>query len=657
MIKSRPLANELLRQLVFVAMIPILVTALYFSIELLPRLQKDIIDKQQSIAVLISQQTVARMHSSEGEIKMFASLNKNTQDRPIEPLFESFVSQSEIFDTIYLLDQDGTITNIAIKGMDSEQASRIYQQMDMSRTSIYNANVPIEAEGWSKVFLSVVSGRLSTAFVTRLNGKLLIAELAINRLPQLSQDLSKRGVLVMLLDGDQQLIAHPNPDLSQQQINLSNLELLSINSTESINSGDFIFRQERYFGSHVTMKELGWSVIIAENRDQINAELYNTVLFWLLAMLVILAVAIAFAFQRARVLNERFSVLNRQSKDVAEGRYNTEVKASNIKEFSELSENLSTMAEAIQKRETSLQNKENELRQLNLVLEKRVEERTEKLRSTNTTLQETVDALSNTMDQLVQSEKLASLGSLVAGISHELNTPIGNANIASTSLNDFAQSLRKQLSEGDVKRSDLDQFLSDTLMATEITERNLNRAAELITSFKQVAADQSSSKRREFSLSEVVHEILLTLQPQTKKRPISIETSIAADIYLDSFPGPLGQVLSNLIINAFIHGFERDEKGEITLRASEEESSVFIYVEDNGKGIDEHLIARVFDPFFTTKLGQGGSGLGLHICHNIVTEILGGKIVVMSKPNVGTTFTLKIPKIAPVSQQTSTQLP
>ena len=278
------------------------------------------------------------------------------------------------------------------------------------------------------------------------------------------------------------------------------------------------------------------------------------------------------------------------------------------------------------------------------VLEQRVEERTKLLSKSNQELEQTNAALNDTMDQLVQSEKLASLGSLVAGVAHELNTPIGNASMASSSLTDFAESMKQDLRNGSMSKSGLESFLDDAISATGITSRNLEKASELISSFKQVAADQSSSQKREFLLSDLVHEILVTLHPQTKKKTIEFQIDIEDGLKLNSFPGPLGQVLSNLILNAVIHGFENQGTGQIRISARAKDESINIEVQDNGKGIPEASIGKIFDPFFTTRLGKGGSGLGLHICHNIVVEVLGGTIQLDSRVTEGAKFVLDIPR-------------
>jgi PAS domain S-box-containing protein len=292
---------------------------------------------------------------------------------------------------------------------------------------------------------------------------------------------------------------------------------------------------------------------------------------------------------------------------------------------------------------------EQEIRELNATLEDRVVERTEELQQANQELETTLDALNQAHEELVNSEKLAALGALVAGISHELNTPIGNSLMVASTLNDQTAALTGDYrNQQGIKRSTLESYLNDVGHASDILVRNLHRAADLVNSFKQVAIDQTSSQRRSFSLAEVVGEILLTLWPVIRKSPFNIEQSVPGDLNFDSYPGPLGQVLTNLINNALLHGFEGRSQGTIVITATENADGLIeLSVSDDGVGIPASHLNRIFDPFFTTKLGAGGSGLGLNITHNVVTGILGGRVRVQSAVGVGTTFTLILPKVAP----------
>ena len=228
-------------------------------------------------------------------------------------------------------------------------------------------------------------------------------------------------------------------------------------------------------------------------------------------------------------------------------------------------------------------------------------------------------------------------------MAHELNTPIGNGLIAATTLMDATRAIAGTYAQG-LSRSMLDRYLLDAGNGAVIMERNLHRAADLISSFKQIAIDQNSTEARPFSLATVVSEVLVTLWPTIKRTPFKVHQSIPDDIMMDSYPGPLEQVLINLINNALIHGLAGRKHGRITISASLQDADrIRLVVEDDGKGIPEDQCAKVFDPFFTTKGDDGGTGLGLSISHSIVSGQLGGEIEVASEVGVGTRFTITIP--------------
>jgi len=287
-------------------------------------------------------------------------------------------------------------------------------------------------------------------------------------------------------------------------------------------------------------------------------------------------------------------------------------------------------------------------RDLNETLETRISERTSELASRNTDLAKTLHELNQTRDELIESEKLAALGSMVAGIAHELNTPIGNGLTVATTLVARTHDFNKELAAG-LKRSKLDAFVADTQLATDILVRSLGKAATLVASFKQVAVDQASSQRRTFGLRECLSEIILTLGPSLKGTGCKVVLGeIAPTLELDSYPGPLGQVITNLIQNSVLHGYDKRASGEIrVLVTTEGKDQVKIEVVDDGVGISSVNLSRIFEPFFTTRLGKGGSGLGLSIVRNIVMGTLGGKISVNSSLGQGTVFSVTVPLVAP----------
>ncbi|WP_229220121.1 sensor histidine kinase [Rugamonas fusca] len=274
------------------------------------------------------------------------------------------------------------------------------------------------------------------------------------------------------------------------------------------------------------------------------------------------------------------------------------------------------------------------------------------LRKANRELQDMIATLAKAREDLIRNEKLAGLGAMVAGIAHELNTPIGNSLMAASTFENQTGDIVHGLAEdGSVKRSVFERYIENARLTVDILSRNLHRAADIVTNFKQVAVDQTSSQRRSFLLSEVVAGNILTLQPTIKRTPFVIRQDIPESLMMDSFPGPLGQVVNNLINNAILHGYDGYCDGVINVSARLSSFGwVTLVVEDQGVGIKPADLHRIFDPFFTTKMGIGGSGLGLNIVHNIVTEILGGTIEVNSEVGRGTKFTLKLPMLAPTKQ-------
>ncbi|GBO55951.1 high-affnity carbon uptake protein Hat/HatR [Pseudanabaena sp. lw0831] len=260
--------------------------------------------------------------------------------------------------------------------------------------------------------------------------------------------------------------------------------------------------------------------------------------------------------------------------------------------------------------------------------------------------QELSQALSNLQSaqtELVKSEKMAALGGLVAGIAHEINTPIGIGVTAASLITDKIQELSESLQKGTLKRSDLDKFMDTLQQSSKIVLSNLNRAAELIQSFKQVAVDQSSEERRSFNLKTYLEEVLLNLQPKLKRTKINVEIQCADNIVLDSFPGLISQIATNLVMNSLSHAYDADDNGTIFFAISQQNQRLNFEYSDDGKGIAPENIGKIFDPFYTTKRGQGGSGLGLHIVYNLVTQKLQGSITCESQVGVGTKFMMEIP--------------
>ena len=286
---------------------------------------------------------------------------------------------------------------------------------------------------------------------------------------------------------------------------------------------------------------------------------------------------------------------------------------------------------------------EDEIRSLNEDLEGRVQERTAELEMSRDDLGKALDDLKTAQDYLVQSEKMASLGGLVAGVAHEINTPVGVAVTAASHLQDRASSIARQYDVGEMKRSDLDRFLESCSESLSIVMSNLRRASELVGSFKRVAVDQTSAEARRFAVRAYLEEILLSLRPHLNKHNHTVNVNCDPNLEIFCDPGALSQIITNLLMNALNHAFENCEAGQIDIEVAAPDFQVELSFADNGCGMTEENAAKAFDPFFTTKRGSGGSGLGLNILYNVVTRSLGGTVSCVSELGKGTVFSIAFP--------------
>lgn len=284
-------------------------------------------------------------------------------------------------------------------------------------------------------------------------------------------------------------------------------------------------------------------------------------------------------------------------------------------------------------------------------LKEQIDAQTHALRGAKDVAEQALQSLGQTQGELIRREKMAGLGGLVAGIAHEVNTPIGATVTVASTLENKAREFFAKIKNNELPRSALDAFTRDVTEATGMILRNLHDASTLIRNFKQVAVDQTSERRRRFDCLTVTTEVVSLINSIIKNYGVRVFINIPENIVVDSYPGAFGQVINNILINACCHAYpDGSEPGSVVVSATENEDSVTLSIADDGVGIGDDVIPLIFDPFFTTKLGLGGSGLGLYLVYNIVTKILCGQISVTSRPHEGATFTVTLPKTAPTPE-------
>jgi len=387
-------------------------------------------------------------------------------------------------------------------------------------------------------------------------------------------------------------------------------------------------------------------VYLRASLDELSLYVQNRVLFDILIALC----ALIGAFLLATRLQQRFtqplySLLSLVQKVSKDKDYHVRVPALAIIEFHNLGRAVNTMLDRTEQQIGKLQNTESEIRQLNQDLEHKISERTLALKSSNQDLLNTLSTLHQYQNQIVETEKMASLGQMVAGVAHEVNTPIGLGVTASTLMQDKLLEIQRAFDDKKLTSNQLAKFLTDSHENLGIIYRNLERAANLIRSFKQVAVDQSNDNRRMFNMSQLLNEVLLSLRPNLKKTQHQVVLACDELLEFESKPGPISQILINLIMNSLIHAFEQIEQGTISISVTLSDSRCYLHYKDNGCGVPEHIKKRIFDPFVTTKRGEGGSGLGMHLVYNLVTQALNGKIQLESTLGQGIDIHIDFPVI------------
>ncbi len=283
-------------------------------------------------------------------------------------------------------------------------------------------------------------------------------------------------------------------------------------------------------------------------------------------------------------------------------------------------------------------------------LEQKVEERTQELTAVNQELRATNEELSSTLallkamqQQLIESEKMVALGNLVAGVAHEINTPVGVSVTAASHLLDLVEDLRRSSTNGKLTRSALSDFIENAAETSRMILNNLDRAANLVRSFKQVSVDQSREIRRSFKLNSYLEDVIRSLHAELKKTKHKVTINCPEEISIDSYPGAFAQIATNLVMNSLAHAYAPEDAGQLRFDLLKQDDRIIISYCDDGKGIPKEVLGKIFEPFFTTRRGEGSTGLGLHILYNIVTQQLQGQVECQSQPGQGVRFIINIP--------------
>lgn len=436
---------------------------------------------------------------------------------------------------------------------------------------------------------------------------------------------------IMAHPTNQQLIGKPFSELGIEELkNLSDLAPQKFTTT--------LFDHKKYHIEIVPSENpyvpLYYIAVLEEK--EFYASLYSLIYKIIFLGLLLCGIAFLLSYWISSKIASPLELLGRAADEIASGNLDKRIDMARDDDIGILANRFDKMTEALQ--------------QVQGHLEDMVKERTDALqlanddlKNVNEALNDTIHLLEKTQEQLIQSEKLAGLGTLVAGIAHEINTPVGVAVTACSYKAQLDKEVREQYQQNQLTRKTMEEYLQKSDEAVQMVMRNLERASSLIQSFKQVAVDQSVEISRTIVMRSYLDEIFLTLKPKLMQSKLTIHIDCSEDLKIHTYPSAIFQIMTNFVMNTLLHAYDHSEDGWVKVSVHEDSSHWHLIFEDDGKGISTEIKSRIFDPFFTTKRNSGGTGLGLHIVYNIVTLQLGGEIACESQLNQGTRFILKVP--------------
>jgi len=555
---------------------------------------------------------------SKQTVSEYDFINLNMRSTKIHEYLENIINSevAEKLDFIFFKPINGDVIDVSLSIFDSEFIIEKLLQNN-SEESFFFRNIKSEDRsigliGSSKEIIDSQTGRIlgrlylgiilndNFSMISDLNNHLKIESISLILNREIISSTSQVGNEVY--------------KRTQNSINTKRIDELEIN-------GEFIISR-----SKVSIKnEFTTLEVVYVVKNNVFNKFYDEFLYKLTILIILGLILFILSYKMIKniietPLNELMSFVFNSSKNKDLSSF----KQTRIVEFNNLGLNFEKLIAQI--------------KEINNNLEIKIKERTFELEEANDELSITIENLKRTQDKLVEIEKMSSLGNLVAGVAHEINTPVGIGLTGITHFLELLQELESKYAKNEVSEEYFENFVVTSKELAQIINENLKRTTTLVKSFKQVAVDQTSEDIREFNLKEYIESVLFSIKNITKKTNLTIDVKCDPNINITSYPGAISQVVTNLILNSINHAYEEKEKGNIILEFTKKENKICFIYQDDGKGIKEENLEKIFDPFFTTNREKGGTGLGLHIIYNIVTHTLKGTIKCISKTGEGVKF-------------------
>lgn len=590
--------------------------------------------KQKQNVIQVARNIDLYLEQSTRVLDAVSRVAQSSNDESLLNFMKSTWEAYEYFDTIYILDENSKIEKMV-------PYESKYIGMDLSNLKHFE-DKSVNGVVISNPFISLRTGEPTVYIIMQLKSTdYIVGELNLKKLQEeVVQGFEKYlEEEIFILDKSGTLLAHPNSALVRQQVNQGNLEILK-NKTQIQASLIYNYDGDKVIGSMNKSSISGWIVVtqtklLAILKPYIMSLIYTLVLFFMFWGFLIFSIRKSLknnVIEPLKMLSEGTSIL---AKGDFLGVEYIETIPKTFEELASLTRDFSYMG--------------NELLNYNQELESKVNERTmelyamnEELTAMNIELNDTLENLQLAQKQLIESEKIAALGSLVAGVSHEINTPVGVSLTAASYLDSVNKNIEELIYSSKLTKKELIDYVDSVKETTEILNINLERAVKLIQSFKDIAVDRSTDKLKEIYIKDYINTIILSLKHEYKNKNIVFKVDCDDTLKIKTYPGEFSQVITNLIMNSLIHGFKNKTRGIIIIAVYNDIDSIKLEFEDDGAGIQSDLLPKIFNPFFTTNRGGGSTGLGLSVVYNILKSKLEGDIDCISSLDNGTKFTIRI---------------
>ncbi|MCK8060041.1 MULTISPECIES: sensor histidine kinase [unclassified Fusibacter] len=634
--KNRTLKFDLLSNLIVSTLFTTIIIILFISVLLSTYIKREQQFKNDALSNAVNLQIESYFTDIENALKGLQDVlftYEMIQDSNKDEYMVEFLEVNQNFSEVYLLDLDGKVMKTYPQNM--QHIGLDYSNFDYFKTAKSKPDHII----WSNIFYEHYTKNPLATVSLKSDSVVLVGVLCLENFSKLVDSINVDvDNMIAITDSTGTYFAHTD----QSFVDLREKDPYI---TQMIASGDFSVKKVRVsertmFLSATYFEDAGWSVLIFQSTDSIKRQIAYNIAVILVIALVALALSLYFTHHKVTLIAKRLLELAKGTQIISQGVYDYTLEESKYVELNELSRNFKTMSAEIQNREAQIKDNKEEMQRMNQRLENLVYERTLELEKSNMELAQTIIDLKHTQNILIQSEKMASLGQLVAGVTHEMMTPIGSIVTLCSYMVKELEQIEADFTNQHLSKSELELFFKDQMESLLLITNSAQRTKEFVSSLKKTSVDQVSMEKREFEICSTVEDVIRSMKVTLKNSNVSVDHHCQVDKPILSYPGAITQILLNLMNNAIKHAFIDRATGKVTITTSLEGSTVTLVIYDDGIGMTPEVRKRLFEPFFTTARDQGGSGLGMSIIENLVTTLLGGTITCDSKLDKGTSYTI-----------------